>query len=605
MRKLFNKKSFTEYVEAFTVSKRLLGILWQGDKFVFLGTLISVAIPAINPFINAYIYKLIIDLIIEGVGGNFNYGSLYFLLGMRFGTLTLQYIAFSTQVYMDLLRWTKVPVFLYQMILSKLSTLDVAYFENSKFKDTLQRVRESYAWRPLNLYSTIFYSIQSLIQLTIAFIALVSLNFALSLALILAAVPAFINQLYYSKTLWGVWSSHSPYRKRFWYLSDLIQDKEGVKEMRIFGTAKKFLSEVARMQRRFAKDNISIGRKRLRNSLVLNFLGTAVYLAIEAMVAVMTITGKITVGTLSYFTFVIWNFEGGIHGFFGNITQVFDHSHYVKDIFKLLDFEPAIRTPRNAIKISRSSPPKIEFKNVVFSYPNSKKKVLNNFSLIINPGEKIAFVGDNGAGKTTVIKLLARFYDVTSGEILINGTNIKNLDLSSWYQALGVIFQDFIKYEYTLEENIRFGKLYEAVAPGSIEEAARLSGAHAVAEGLPNRYKQMLGKTFRGGIDLSLGQWQKVALARAFLRDAPILVLDEPTASIDARSEKEIFDKVEKLGENKTVIIISHRFSTVRNADKIYVLDKGKISESGSHDALMQKKGTYSKLFTIQAERYR
>ena len=375
--------------------------------------------------------------------------------------------------------------------------------------------------------------------------------------------------------------------------------------MKIFQTAKKFLGEIDSMQSKFSRENLKVGKKRLRNSLILNVFATFIYLGIETFVVLITVSGRITLGSLSYFTFVVWNFENGVQGFFSNISSVFNHSQYVKDIIKVLDFEQKIVSKENSIRIDQNKTPKIEFKHVTFAYPQSKKKVLDDFSLVIKPGEKVAFVGENGAGKTTIIKLLARFYDVSGGEILINGNNLKDLDLESWYKSLGIIFQDFIKYEYTLSQNIHFGKIYAKFDLGKIEQAASLAGVDRLALDLDKGYDQMLGMTFEGGQELSLGQWQKVALARAFLRDAPVLILDEPTASIDAKSEKEIFDKVEKLSLNKSVIIISHRSSTVKNADRIYVIEKGKVKEQGSHDKLLKLNGTYAKLFKIQAERYR
>lgn len=598
------KNKLAEIKDVIYVSKRLLGFLWETDKWILLGNITALTIPAVIPFVNAYIYKLIIDLIVKAQNTPFDYSQLYKLLALRFVTLCIQNLAFSLQSFMDNLIWTKIPVNLFQLVLSKLAGLDLEYFENSKFKDTLQRVKEGYIWRPLNLYSSLFYTFQSIIQLTIALIAISTLNLALAAGLILAALPAFITQVYYSKTLWGVWAQNSPYRKRFWYLSELIQSREGAKEMKIFQTASKFLKEISSMQKKFAKHNIAVGRKRLGASALLNFFGAAVAIAIEGFVAILAIGGKITLGSLSYFTFVIFNFEQSANGFFQNIANVFNHSLYVKDIVKVLDMPKIIDSGKLKIKNSKKAP-KIEFRNVTFAYSDSKNPVLANFSLTIKPGERIAFVGQNGVGKTTIIKLLARFYDVNKGEILIDGKNIKNLDLMSWHKMLGVIFQDFIKYEYTLGQNIHFGKVYEDFDLKKIKTAAQMAGANQLANKFGQGYDQMLGLTFEGGEELSLGQWQKVALARAFLRDAPILVLDEPTASVDAKSEKEIFDKVEKLSRNKTVIIISHRFSTVRNADTIYVLEKGKIIEKGNHQQLLKKDGTYAQLFKLQAQRYK
>lgn len=247
----------------------------------------------------------------------------------------------------------------------------------------------------------------------------------------------------------------------------------------------------------------------------------------------------------------------------------------------------------------------MKFKNVSFIYPDSKRSILKNFNLIIKSGEKIALVGENGAGKSTIIKLLLRFYDVTEGEITINGTNIKNIDLNAWQGRIGALFQDFIKYQFTLKENVIYGDLEKQDDLKAIHDALKKSGANNFLHTLPKRIDNVVGKMFDNGIDLSGGQWQKLALARAFFRDAPILILDEPTSAIDAKAEYEIFQNVQNLQKDKTVIIISHRFSTVRNADRILVLDEGKIIEEGSHEKLMKEKGLYAELFEIQAKGYK
>lgn len=610
------EEKLTEARETSATTARLIRLVWSYDKRIIVGNVIATIIQTILPFVNAYIYALIIDLIVKSVGKPFDFNSLAILLGARFGSLIAQNAASSLATYMELITWTTIPLYLYQTILTKLANLDVEYLEDAKFRDNLQKVREGYAWMPLNLFTNIFYTLSSILQMAISFVALATLNIPLALGIIIAALPSFFLQLYYSKIIWGIWDTNSPHRKKFWYLSDLIQHKEGIKEMKIFGTANKFLGELFDIQKKFARENLSMGKKRLFHSTLLNAASSLLYIIIEGLIAFMTIAGKITLGGLSYFTFVVFNFQGGVSSFFSNVGRTYDQSLYVKDIFKVLDYPAKLSYASQPFKLKTSrtptpgqSPsgaaPKIEFKNITFKYPGQKKPTLANFSLTIEPGEKVAFVGENGAGKTTIIKLLARFYDPQEGEILIDGINLKEIDLPSWYKTLGVIFQDFIKYEYTLGENIHFGKIHERFDLNKIKQAAELSGTDEIADKLERGYDQILGLTFEGGTELSLGQWQKVALARAFLRDAPILILDEPTASIDAKAEKEIFDKVEKLGEDKTVIIISHRFSTVRNADRIFVIDRGKIAEEGSHEKLLKKGGIYAKLFRLQAERYK
>ncbi len=602
----FPIKKLSEFRTTIKSSKRLLGLLWNIDKWLFTGNLISVSVPAIIPFVNAYIYKLIIDLIIAGVGStDFDYQQLFWLIAMRVGTLFIQDAAFSAQNYFEMLLWTKFPVHLYQAVLTKLSDLDVQYFEDSSFKDRLEKVREAYAWRPLNMLSHLFYSFQGVLQVLIALVAIATLNWFLIFLILLVAIPTFVNQTHYAKITWGVWQDNSPYRKKFWYLSDLIQGGQSVKEIKIFQMAPKFLSELTNIYNKFVKDNAKVAKKQLRTNILFNMLGTGVYIGIEIFIILAAVAKRISIGDITYFTAVVSNFQNGVNGLFRNTSQLFDQSLYVQEMFEVLDIKSKITQPANAVKIDIHEGPKIEFRNVSFIYPGAGEKILNDFSLTIEPGQKIAFVGENGAGKTTIVKLLARFYDVNEGEILVNGINLKELDLPTWYKTLGVLFQDFIRYEYPFHENIYFGKIFEPENIEEIKHAAKLAGADTVASQLPKGYDQMLGKTFEGGIDLSAGQWQKVALARGFLRDAPILILDEPTAAIDAKAEAEIFDRVERLSKDKTVIIISHRFSTVRNADKIYVIEKGKIKEDGSHEQLMRENGTYATLFNLQAKGYK
>ena len=274
--------------------------------------------------------------------------------------------------------------------------------------------------------------------------------------------------------------------------------------------------------------------------------------------------------------------------------------------FELLNFPNSILLPKKSESFPKNiKPAVIEFKNVFFKYPGTERFILKDFNLKIESGEKVALVGENGAGKSTLIKLLLRFYDVTDGVILINGIDIKNLDLEEWHRQIGALFQDFIKYQFTYKENVIFGNLEKKDDMKALHDALKKSGADGFLQDLPSGIDQIVGKTFEEGVDLSGGQWQKLALARAFFRDAPFLILDEPTSAIDAKAEFEIFENVQKLQKDKTVIIISHRFSTVRTADRILVLDEGKIIEEGSHEYLVKKNGVYAELFEIQAQGYK
>lgn len=599
-------EKLTQVKETICVSGRLLKLIWSIDHWLFIGTLISTVIPGVIPFINIYIYKLVIDLVVVTItaGTAVDFSKLYFLIGLRVATYFAQDAAFRTQGFLERLYWTKFPIYLNDMVFRKVSGLDMQYFENSKFRDLLEKVRDAAAWRPQQLIDSLFMGFQSSVQLIIAFAAIAHLNWFLVILVASVAIPEFINQTYRSKLSWGVWAQNSPYRKRYWYLSGLLQHSWTIKEVKIFRLAEKFLHEIKSIQTKFYCDTASLAKRNYVMDLVFNGLSTAVFVGVEVFVILEALARRITVGDINFYTGVVSNFQNGLGGLFRNMTGIFENSLYIKSIFEVLDTEPAIKISKKAIKVEFKKPPRIEFRNVDFAYPETDKKILRGFSLIINPGEKIALVGENGAGKTTLMKLLARFYDVTSGEILIDGINIKDLDLDSWYKNFGVLFQDFNKYEHTAKENIGFGRTHDNVDLRDIIGAASQAGAHTMISKFEQGYEQMLGKTFEGGIDLSGGQWQKIALARAFLRNAPVLVLDEPTAAIDAKAESEIFNRVERLSKDKTVVIISHRFSTVRNADKIYVIDNGKIVEAGSHKALMKLDGQYAALFKLQAKGY-
>lgn len=597
---------FLKLKETASVSFRVLKLVWKIDSKLLIISLVAILIPAVIPFINIYIYKLVIDLIVSIVSGNteFDPFKFYPLIAFRLLTYFVQDIAFRTQNLVERLLWTKVPIELNQIIFKKYADLDIHYFEDDKFRDLLERVRQSYDFKTQQLVSNLLYSFQSILQVTIALVALINLNWIFVILILIVAIPEFLLETYRSKLAFGIWYAESPYRKRYNYLLRMLEGHREVKEVKIFRLAKEFMKELKKLQLTFYNSNKGLALKDYKYGAGVNALSTLVLVGIEVYVIVQALQRKVSVGDINFYTGVVSNFQNGLGGLMRNITQIFDQSLYVKSMFELLDSKPVVVFPENGVKLDPAKPPLIEFKEVSFSYPNSKTKILNNFSMLIKPGEKVAFVGENGAGKSTIIKLLVRFYDVTEGEILLDGVNIKDIDKEDLYSLLGVLFQDFNRYEDTAKENIRYGKIEVQEDLEKIIQASVSAGSHELISKYEKGYEQMLGKMFEGGIDLSGGQWQKIALARAFFRNAPVLILDEPTSAIDAKGESEIFGRVEKLSRNKTVIIISHRFSTVRNADKIYVIDDGRIKESGSHSELMEENGTYAKLFKLQAKGY-
>ena len=573
-------------------SLRLLGLLWSIDKWLLIANAIAVTIPAVIPFAFAYIFKLLIDQVVSIVAGApANSNLIITILIFGFIIYVIQSLSFSAQDYFHRLLYTKIPISLYQKVLAKVSSLDMAYFEDSEFKNTLEKVRDSYTWRPLNMMENLLFTFQGLVQLLVASVILSRLAPILILVVLALAIPALVSRIRESQLSWGIWDTQTPHRKKYWYVSWLLQERDSIKEMKIFDLPSWFLSELKSIQKKQYEENKALATKYLGFNSIFNFLEGLTFIGVMLYIVLGALARKISVGDISYYTTAITNLQNGVGGLFRNIVRLFSESLYVTSMFEVLDAEPKIQFAKNPVKLKSKHPPLIEFKDVTFAYPGTFRPVLKDFNLTIKPGEKVALVGENGAGKTTIVKLLARFYDVDSGEILIKGVNLKDLDLNDWYKSIGVLFQDFVKFEYPVKENIHFGKIYEEENLNKIIKAATLSGADSMIRKLDKGYEQMLGRTFEGGIELSAGQWQKIALARGFLRDAQVLILDEPTAAIDAKAEAEIFNRVEKLSRDKTVIIISHRFSTVRNADKIYVIDEGQIVESGNHKELIELNG--------------
>ena len=315
---------------------------------------------------------------------------------------------------------------------------------------------------------------------------------------------------------------------------------------------------------------------------------------------------KISIGNYTFFISSLGAFTGSLYGIEYNLANLFDEAQYVKDYMEILDLPDFIEKPKNGGTRTKKEAPSIEFRNVSFRYPNTEVDVLKNLSFTINPGEKVSIVGENGAGKTTLIKLLARFYDVTEGEILINGINIKEINLESYYKIWGVLFQSFAKYWFTVNENIGIGNPQNIFNNELIKESATKAGADTFIKKLKNGYENMLSTDFENGIDLSGGQWQKIGIARGFFAQPKMIILDEPTSALDALAEAKIFEEIEKSVKDTTMIIISHRFATVRNTDKIIVIENGKIEEEGKHNDLMQnEQGLYYKMFTSKAKGYK
>ncbi len=488
----------------------------------------------------------------------------------------------------------------------KLNTLDPAVFESTKFQNLLAQIdgvkgaMMSYVMRMISLIGDIVRFITAAIVVSTQFPLFVPL-------IIIATIPSFLSMSKYRDDMWPYWSQERGILQRlFQYVTTTFSNPSTSKEVAIFKNGPALLKKVKDSQSVYYRKFSKASYKRLFILLVSGFFQIGVFMVTQAFNLAAVMAGKLSIGQFTIFFQQTFQLGLSAEGILDNYSSMNMRTKYIDQYFEVLKYPNAILSPQHPASLPQKEEPLvIEFNNVSFTYPDSKRPILKNFNLKIKSGEKIALVGENGAGKSTIIKLLLRFYDVTDGTITINGVNIKDIDLHEWQGRIGALFQDFIKYQFTLKENVYFGNLEEKDNEKLLKDAITKSGVDKFLDDLPEKYNQVVGKMFENGVDLSGGQWQKLALARAFFRDAPILILDEPTSAIDAKAEYEIFEHVQKLQKDKTVIIISHRFSTVRNADRILVLDEGRIIEEGGHEILMKKKGLYAELFNIQAQGYK
>jgi ATP-binding cassette subfamily B protein len=425
------------------------------------------------------------------------------------------------------------------------------------------------------------------------------------IALIVCVVPGFLAETHFAFVGYSLSVQQTPARREMEYFRVLGGSKESAKEQKLFGLGSFLVDRYTALSDQLHRQTVGLAKRRLLVGLPLALLGALGYYGAYAFAIHQTVVGVITLGTLTFLAGAIAGASSNIQAVFSTFSSIADQALYLTDLLEFFTIQPKVFSKPGALLAPRPIGRGFEFKNVSFSYPGSSRLLLNNINFCLGPSERIALVGKNGEGKTTLVKLLTRLYDVTSGQILLDGVDIREYDLDDLWKEIGVIFQDFMRYEMTSSENIAIGRIEERNNQFRIRAAAMKSLAEEVIKQLPKRYDQLLGSRFKGGVDLSGGEWQRMALARAYLRDAQLLILDEPTASLDARSEHEVFKRFAELTEGKMSLLISHRLSTVRMADRILVLENGSIAEQGYHDQLLRTGGSYAEMFELQAASYR
>ena len=598
-------KSWRERLSALKNIPPLLRMVWDTSPSLTLASFLLRLAAALIPLGQLWISKLIIDLVVRAVTSKaVPDGRLWKLLAIEIALAVLSDLLGRAVNLADSLLGDRFTNHVSIRLMEHAGRLDLVSFEDPVFYDKLERARRQTTGR-LAMLAQLATMGQQFVTLLSLSAGVVLFSPWLLVLLVGCILPAFLGETRFAVLAYSILYRYTPERRELDYLRWLGASNQSAKEVKIFGLGAYLTDRARGLFERFYDENRALAIRRAVSGSLLNLLPTAGYYAAYAYILYRTVTGHLTVGDLTFLAGAFSRSRGLIENLFSSLNNISEQALYIKDLFDFFDVQPAVVSPPHPIPAPRPIRSGFEFRNVGFAYPGSGKRVLSNISFRMDTAERIALIGENGAGKTTLVKLLARLYDPTEGQILLDGIDLREFGVEDLRKEIGVIFQDYMRYDLLAKENIGVGRIEAVSDLTRIEHSAVKSLADSLIRMLPMGYDQMLGRRFDGGTDLSAGQWQKIALARAYMRDAQVLILDEPTASLDARAEYEVFLRFTDLTRDKMAVLISHRFSTVRMADRILVLEDGRIVEQGSHSHLVALGGRYAELFELQAAGYR
>lgn len=582
---------------------RLFRLIWDTSKPLTVGNIVLRLVQSVIPLTTLYIAKEIIDEVVGLTQGQGDQSYLWLLVGLELGLALFSSILNRGIILIDALLGDLFSNSSSVEIMRHAAKMDLYQFEDATFYDKLERARRNTTGRTA-LMSQVLSQLQDIITILSLGAGLVAFNPWLILILVVAVIPSFISESYFNQRSYSLIYGWTPERRELDYLRYVGASDQTAKEVKVFNLADFLTNRFAEISHRYYLANRNLVVKQAAWGTLLSALGTLAYYGAYVFILLQTIGGIITIGTLTFLSGSFNRMQGLLQGIMSRFSRIAEGSLYLQDLFDFYEIQPGIVSKPNSIPFPAKVQKGFTFENVGFKYPDSHKWAIRHLSFEMKAGEKLALVGENGAGKTTLVKLLARLYETTEGRILIDDVDIRDYDLNSLRQNVGIIFQDYIRWQMKASENIAVGNIEELEEMAMIENSAEKSLANVVIEDLPNRYDQLLGKRFEEGTELSGGQWQKIALARAYMRDAQLLILDEPTSALDARAEHEVFQRFAELIEGKSAVLISHRFSTVRMADRILFLENGQLLELGSHEELLAQDGKYAELFKLQAKGY-
>src|ERR1700676_875024 len=592
-------------IKALTNTPPILKMVWESAPAIVSSSLFCRFVAALVPLAMLVVTRVIIDSI-NGLTGHHTplQGAFWWLVALEFGVVTTGIGIGPIVDFCDAVLADKFTCHINTRIMEHAASLDLLSYEDPLFHDKMERARVQGTDR-----IGMIQAIGRLVQEVITTVSLAASIFLFSpwilVVLIACIVPTFFGETHFAFLGYSLNSHQTPARREMEYVRNLGGSRESAKELKLFGLGPFLVDRYRGISKELHRQTVALAQRRLVMGLLLAVLGTIGYYGSYAFAIHQTVTGLLTIGTLTLVAGAIAGSSSNIQAVLGTFSSIAGQALFLTDLLEFFSVRPKIVSKPNALPAPRPIRRGFEFKNVSFSYPGSSKLVLNNISFRLESSERIALVGKNGEGKTTIVKLLTRLYDPTAGQILLDGVDLREYNLEDLWKEIGVRFQAVMTYDLTSSENIEIGSIEKRNNPIPIRAAAIRTVADEVIQELPNHYDQRLGCRFEGGVDLSGGEWQRIALARAYLRDAQLLILDEPTASLDAQSEHEVFRRFAELTEGKMSLVISHRLSTVRIADRILVLDNGKIVEQGRHEQLITVGGGYAKMFELQAASYR
>lgn len=580
---------------------------WKISRPLLIINLIFVPITALLPLLTAFLTGDAINKLVAALGNTSSHTEVYWAFGFAALSGMATGLTNPLQRYVRDNSEVKLELYLHRRLNAHMVTVDLPTIENPRFVELFNKSAYRHVWAHQRVTDEVFKLSSSLLQLIGAGLILISFSLWLLPVLLMAILPSAVASFYVGRLRDKVvWNDPDNIRSADRRTSQYIYDENTNVEIRL-NTAKKFFLDIGERYRRFfAYLELGVNRTNFRlTTATTAFEEIILFLVQISLIGRVLLDRSFGVGTYTFYFQTVQQFSGASSSLLGGVSRMYEDCLILRDYYAVIDTKPTILNKPKAPKLILKSSPRIEFKNVSFTYPGASKPVLQNISFIIEPGEKIALVGENGAGKTTLVKLLTRLYEVSDGQILINGKDIRDINLESWHQHLGALMQRFGRYVYDVRSNVGVGRVEAMKDETRIKKSLLQADAAGQIKNFKHGLDQPLATMFKDGITPSGGQWQRMALARAMFRRAQVLILDEPTAAVDAKAEYQIFKRLIVEQKNKTTVIISHRFSTVRQADTIYVLEGGKITESGSHSELIKNDKLYKILFELQAEGYR